>query len=77
MTIKAIYENGVFKPKEPVAPEEHTEVEVLLPPKPSTNRQHVDAWDAGQHLIGLIQDAPKDMAENHDFYLYGCDQSKP
>lgn len=29
MTVKAIYENGVFKPREPVQLEEHTEVEVL------------------------------------------------
>ena len=29
MTVKAVYENGVFKPKEPVDLKEHTEVEVL------------------------------------------------
>lgn len=30
MTVKAIYENGVFKPREPVHLEENTEVEVLI-----------------------------------------------
>ena len=31
MTVKAIYENGVFRPREPVYLEEHTEVEVFDP----------------------------------------------
>ena len=30
MTVKAIYENGVFKPQEPVHLAERTEVEVLI-----------------------------------------------
>jgi len=29
--VKAVYENGVFKPKEPVELQEKTEVEVLIP----------------------------------------------
>ena len=29
-TVKAIYENGVLKPKSPLQLEEHTEVEVLV-----------------------------------------------
>ena len=31
MMVKAIYENGVFKPQEAVHLDEHTEVEVLIP----------------------------------------------
>ena len=77
MTVKAIYENGVFKPQEPVQLEENTEVEVLLPPTPSVNNNGRSAWDAAQTIIGLIEDAPPDMAENHDFYLYGRDLSEP
>ena len=34
-TVKAIYEDGVFKPKEPVDLEEKAEVEVILPTAPS------------------------------------------
>ena len=30
-TVKAIYENGVFKPTEPVQLQERTEIEVLIP----------------------------------------------
>jgi len=29
--VKAIYENGVFKPKEPLQLQERTEVDVLIP----------------------------------------------
>jgi hypothetical protein len=28
-------------------------------------------WKALRELIGSIKDAPPDMAENHDRYLYG------
>ncbi len=77
MSVKATYENGVFKPIEPVELPEHTEVEVLLPSTAAINRQGRDAWEAAQGLIGLVKDAPKDMAEDHDFYLYGWDRSKP
>lgn len=37
MTVRAIYENGVFRPQEPVKLEEHTEVEVIIP-APSSPR---------------------------------------
>jgi predicted DNA-binding antitoxin AbrB/MazE fold protein len=33
MTVKAIYENGVFRPQGPVDLDEHTVVEVLIPEK--------------------------------------------
>ena len=33
--VKAVYENGVFKPKEPVQLQEKTEVEVLFAQSPS------------------------------------------
>ena len=28
-------------------------------------------WKAAEALIGFIEDAPADMAEQHDHYLYG------
>lgn len=59
MTIKAIYENGVFKPQEPVHLDEHTEIEVSI-----RTEVPVDAA-----AIGFILDAPPDMAEHHDAYL--------
>lgn len=71
MTVKAVYENGVFKPKEPVQLKEHTEVEVLIPESSLSDADDPTGWKAAEGLIGFIADAPADMAENHDHYLYG------
>lgn len=71
MTVKAIYENGVFKPREPVHLKEHTEVEVVIPAAPVTDADDPTGWKAAEALIGFIDDAPADMAEHHDQYLYG------
>jgi predicted DNA-binding antitoxin AbrB/MazE fold protein len=71
MTVKAVYENGVFKPQQPVDLEEHTEVEVLIPMRRSPDADDPTGWKAAEALIGFIEDAPADMAENHDYYLYG------
>jgi predicted DNA-binding antitoxin AbrB/MazE fold protein len=71
MTIKAIYKDGMFKPQGPVHLEEHTEVEVLIPERPSSGADDPTGWKAAEALIGFIEDAPADMAEQHDHYLYG------
>ena len=71
MTVKAIYENGVFKPQEPVHLEEHTEVEVVIPTAASIDADDPTGWKAVEALIGFIGHAPADMAEHHDQYLYG------
>jgi AF2212-like protein len=68
--VKAIYENGVFKPTEPVQLQERTEVEVLIPVQ-SLPDGDPTGWAAATALIGFIDDAPADMAEHHDQYLYG------
>ena len=69
--VKAIYENGVFKPKEPVQLQEKTEVEVLIPIPAPADEDDPTGWKAIDSLRGIIKDAPADVAENHDFYLYG------
>jgi predicted DNA-binding antitoxin AbrB/MazE fold protein len=71
MTVKAIYENGVFRPQEPVHLAERTEVEVLIPATISPDIDDPTGWKAAEALIGFIDDAPADMAEHHDHYLYG------
>ena len=41
---------------------------------PATTSLDVDdptGWKAAEALIGFIDDAPADMAEHHDHYLYG------
>lgn len=72
-TVKAVYEDGVFKPKEPVSLEEHVEVDVVLPPrimKPRFDEDDPTGWKAIDKLIGSVKGAPPDVAENHDEYLY-------
>jgi predicted DNA-binding antitoxin AbrB/MazE fold protein len=71
MTVKAVYENGVFRPQDPVHLEEHTQVEVLIPSTTSPDTDDPTGWKAAEHLIGFIDEAPADMAEHHDHYLYG------
>ncbi len=71
MTVKAIYENGVFRPQEPVHLAERTEVEIHIPIAASADGDDPTGWKAAEALIGFIDDAPADMAENHDLYLYG------
>lgn len=69
MTVKAIYENGVFRPQQPVHLEEHTEVEVVIPATAATDVDDPTGWKAAEALIGFVEDAPVDMAEQHDHYL--------
>ena len=71
MTINAIYENGVFKPQEPVRLDEHTEVEVSIRTEVPVDAADPTGWKAAEALIGFIIDAPPDMAEHHDAYLRG------
>lgn len=71
MTVKAIYENGVFRPLEPIHLAERTEVEVFIPSTPSPDGDDPTGWKAAEALIGFIDNAPADMAENHDQYLSG------
>ncbi|MBI1875266.1 MAG: antitoxin family protein [Acidobacteria bacterium] len=67
--MKAIYKNGVFKPREPIHLEEHTEVEVVIPASTSMDADDPTGWKTAEALIGFIDDAPAHMAEHHDEYL--------
>jgi predicted DNA-binding antitoxin AbrB/MazE fold protein len=65
--VKAIYEDGVFKPQEPVHLPERTAVDVFLPAEPGADE---DGWQAWRRFAGLWKDATEtDIAENHDKYL--------
>lgn len=75
MSWKAISENGVFKPCEPIHLEEHTEVEVVIPAAALSDADDPTGWEAAEALIGFIDDAPADMAEHHDQYLDGAPQT--
>ncbi len=63
ITVEAIYENGLLKPKQPVVLAEGTEVRLTITP--------VDEdYDPLEEVIG-IGDGPPDGADNHDKYIYG------
>jgi predicted DNA-binding antitoxin AbrB/MazE fold protein len=70
--VKAVYEDGVFKPKEPVKLQEKTEVEVLIPGEVAPEQGA--GWKAFERFAGLWKDAQEaDIAEKHDDHLYGRD----
>ena len=69
--VKAIYEGGVFKPLQPLHLAELTPVEVLIPSEAAADQTEPAGWSAMDDLIGFIHDAPADMAEHHNRYLYG------
>jgi len=71
--VKAIYEDGVLKPKEPLSLAEHTEVEVLVLQPLARDPDDPTGWKAIDRLIGIAHDeaGPTDVSENHDEYLYG------
>ena len=63
ITVDATYENGVLKPKQPLALTEGTEVRLAISPLD----EDFDPLDA---VLG-IGDGPSDAADNHDKYIYG------
>ena len=72
-TIEAVYEKGVFKPKEPVDLEEKSEVRIIIESKPELDEDDdPTGWKAAQRFIGLIKDEPEGVpvAREHDKYLY-------
>jgi hypothetical protein len=69
-TVKAVYEDGVFKPKEPVSLEEHAEVEVKIPHRRKRDPDDPTGWKAIDSLMGILEGTPPDVSENHDAYLY-------
>ena len=72
-TIEATYENGVFKPKEPVELGDKTVVRLHIESPPQTPDEDDDptGWKAARRFIGFIKDEPKGVpvARDHDKYL--------
>ena len=73
--VKAVYEDGVFKPKEPVHLKERTEVEVLIPAESQPDDDDPTGWKTARELIGCIGEelVGENIAENHDRYVYRRD----
>jgi predicted DNA-binding antitoxin AbrB/MazE fold protein len=65
IVVDAAYQNGVLKPKEPIALSEGTEVRIAI----STLDENDDPLEA---VIGVCDDGPDiSLAERHDEFVYG------
>ncbi|MGA7978962.1 MAG: antitoxin family protein [Chromatiaceae bacterium] len=76
--LKAVYEDGVFRPLEPVRLREHQEVTLVLEAAESEGgaAEEKPIWEVAADLVRDIpEDAlsslPPDGATQHDHYLYG------
>ena len=66
-TIKAIYEDGVFKPLTKPRLKEHEKVELTI----STKSELDEAVKNALSIIGVGESHFKDASVHHDEYLYG------
>ena len=74
--VDAVYEDGVLKPERPLALKEKAKVHVIIEAKaeetsPEKGADDPTGWKAIDALRGIVKDAPPDVAEKHDKYLYG------
>lgn len=80
--LKAVYEDGVFRPLEPVQLKEHQEVTLVLEATedlagPSAEGKPI--WEVAAELVrdipeDVLNSIPKDGAAQHDHYLYAADK---
>lgn len=78
-TIEAVYEDGVFKPVRKVPLKEKQRVTIeILPGTPSRGRgaSIVSSEHAGMKIVGFCDSGLGDLAEHHDFYLYGAPKKR-
>jgi predicted DNA-binding antitoxin AbrB/MazE fold protein len=67
MTVKAIYEDGVLKPKGPLLLKEHEEVEIEVRPTSAASEEEQDPRSFVGFLKGGIKGMP--VAAHHDKFL--------
>lgn len=74
MVVKAVYEGGVFRPREPVELDDHTEVELEIRssgPPAGDHGEDPTGWKALDSLIGFNKGGPAEpIGEDHDRHLY-------
>jgi hypothetical protein len=77
MIVKAVFKDGVLKPKTPLTLREHEEVEIEVKRIGETSPAAADdptGWEAAQRFIGQWKDAPRcsdlSVSEDHDQVLY-------
>lgn len=75
--IKAIYEDGVFKPEKKLRLREHTEFYLTISTLPEeddkTKKLVSKQKKALEKLIGIGDSGKHDVSKNHDKYLYTKD----
>lgn len=75
--LKAIYEQGVLKLKEPLPLPEGAQVDVTVTSNEESDAERLEmaepSWDALTQLLVdcAIDTGIPDLAEQHDHYLYG------
>ena len=71
-TLHAIYENGIFRPTEPVDLPNVCEVEIRIQSRQKTNEHSTLARlvEIGRRFPENPE-LPEDLAAQHDHYLYG------
>ena len=77
MTVKAIYEDGVLKPRSPLSLKEHEEVELeIKTAAPAADEDDPTGWKTARELIGCITEELEatDVSVNHDRYVYRRDR---
>ena len=72
-TVDAIYEDGVFKPEQPVALEEKTRVHLVIEDaSPAEDHDDPTGWKTAESFVGFIKEAPdgEPIAREHDEHVY-------
>jgi predicted DNA-binding antitoxin AbrB/MazE fold protein len=76
-TIIAVYEDGVFKPlrKPMLKDKQRVTLEVCMTTSPG-KRRTVPSDHPALKIVGLCDSKAGDLAERHDFYLYGASKKR-
>jgi predicted DNA-binding antitoxin AbrB/MazE fold protein len=77
--LKAVYENGGFRPLEPVRLREHQEVTLVLDTAEDASSAAIDKpiWQVAEDLVrdipqDVLDSIPTDGAAQHDHFLYAA-----
>lgn len=69
--ITAVYEDGVFKPQQPVELEERSQVQLVVEPAAEADVETVADWQIIDELIGIVDGGPDaNVGRDHDDYIY-------
>ena len=77
-TVQAVYEGGVFRPSDPVDLPEKSQVQLTIESKPSPAKGQSTLAELAEIALQYPEnpDLPRDLAAQHDHYLYGTPKRK-